>query len=181
MRRAILLLSVMFVMVAPSGCAWLRRELGAGKPAHAEPTPEQRRQRYVDAHPELSAEVRQAILEGALREGMSTEHVSASLGHPRSRAAMTGSTPEQGDEEWVFEDVVYGTKTSFEGGGSDRTRILSGVRDTRVRFSSGAVVGVDDLGYITRDELVASCHAGAMKACERVDELDARAASGPPG
>lgn len=181
MRRATVFFALVLSTPLPSGCAWLRGELGAKPQRASEPTPEERRKRYVDAHPDLDAAARQAILEGTLREGMSAEQVTASLGRPRERGVLTPSSAEQGDEQWVFEEVAYGTRTSFEGGQASSARTFSGVRETRVRFWSGAVVGVDDLGYTTRDELVASCHAGGRVACDRVAELDARAASASPG
>ncbi|MGH1346237.1 MAG: hypothetical protein ACRBN8_32020 [Nannocystales bacterium] len=172
----------MFPLVAaPAGCAWISKTLGGDRATStAPPTPEQRRQRYVDAHPEADTAVREAILAGKLTEGMQGEQVRASLGSPVSRETITPSTPERGDAQWIFEEVAYGTQTSFDRGGSHSTRTFSGVRDTRVRFWNGAVVGVDDLGYVSRGELVASCQSGRTKSCDRVHQLDQRAASGPP-
>ncbi len=181
MRRTLFLLLLAPLMTTPvAGCAWISQTFGAKDAPPPEPTPQQRRQSYVDEHPDLPQEVRDAVLAGALVDGMQGEHVRASLGRPISREAVLPSTPEQGDEQWVFEEVAYGTQTSFEGGQEQRARIFSGVRDTRVRFWSGEVVGVDDLGYATRDELVSRCHAGHQEVCQRVQQLDSRAASAPP-
>jgi len=181
MRKTHLLLALIPIVAAPTGCAWISKTLGGGRAASsAPPTPEQRRQRYVDAHPEADAAVREAILAGKLTDGMQGEQVRASLGRPISRETVTPSTPEHGDSQWIFEEVAYGTQTSFERGGSQTTRTFSGVRDTRVRLWNDAVVGVDDLGYVSRGELVASCQSGGTKSCDRVHQLDQRAASGPP-
>ena len=68
----------------------------------------------------------------------------------------------------------------FEASGPRESRIFSGVRDTRVRFYRGKVVGVDDLGYTTRDQMQADCNAGAVDTCDRLASLQARAASQPP-
>ena len=179
MRR--LTIVVALSLVAPAaGCAWVKSTFGPKPAAPAEPSPEERRQAYVQAHPDLDDAHKQAILEGALAEGMTGEDVKASLGRPMSMGVLMPADPQTGDEEWLFEEVAYGTRTDFEPNGPRESRIFSGVRDTRVRFWEGKVVGVDDLGYATRDDILAKCNAGYGEACDRVSKLDDRAESMPP-
>lgn len=153
---------------------------GKGAATHQEPSPAERRQTYVDQHTDLDPDVRQAILSGAIVAGMSHEEVRASLGRPMSQGSILPETPEGGDESWDFEEVAYGTRTDFQPNGPQESRIFSGVRDTRVRFYRGEVVGVDDLGYSTRDQMQAQCNAGAVETCDRLASLEARASSQPP-
>ncbi|MCH9684263.1 MAG: hypothetical protein K0V04_22710 [Deltaproteobacteria bacterium] len=164
-----------------SGCASLQSMFGGNKAAaHTEPTPQQRRQKFVEAHPDLSPKVRDAIVAGSLVAGMNHEEVRASLGRPISMGAILPETPEGGDEAWRFEEVAYGTQTDYEASGPRESRTFSGVRDTEVRFYRGKLVGVDDLGYATRDQMREACHAGSTETCNRLSALQARAAAGSP-
>lgn len=167
-------------LTAP-GCTSIKAMLGGSQASHyQEPSPAERRQAFVDAHSELTPPVREAILAGAIVEGMGHEEVRASLGRPLSEGSILPETPEGGDESWAYEEVAFGTRTEFLPNGPKESRTFSGVRDTVVRFYRGKVVGVDDLGYSTRDQLEADCHAGAMETCDRLASLDSRAASQPP-
>ncbi len=172
----------LIAMGGPSmGCSSLKSMFGGNKAAaYQEPTPDERRQAFVAEHGDLSPDVREAILAGHLIEGMDHDQVKASLGRPIDMDSILPETPEGGDESWGYEEVAYGTKTDYEPNGPRESRIFSGVRDTRVRFYRGKIVGVDDLGYTTRDEMNAACHGGSMDDCNRLDSLQARAAAGPP-
>jgi hypothetical protein len=57
-------------------------------------TPQERRARFVSAHPELRQEYLAAVRNGTIIEGMNTKTVRASLGRPqRTYTKIFGSTP----------------------------------------------------------------------------------------
>lgn len=175
------LLVVAALALPLSGCASLSKMFGGGRAdTFTEPTPQERRSTYLAEHPDLPEAHRAAIEKGAVAQGMTPDDVKASLGRPISMGAIMPETEDGGDEEWIFEEVAYGTKTDFEANGPRESRIFSGVRDTRVRFYRGAIVGVDDIGYQTRAEIEQRCNTGSGQACNRLHALDQRAASQPP-
>ena len=71
-----------------------------------------RRQSYVDSHPELTEQQRADILSGAIRIGMSQEAAIASWGEPdhRSKTVMQYGVHEQ----WMYTTIhaVYATYTT---------------------------------------------------------------------
>jgi hypothetical protein len=69
-------------------------------PSHSVPTSETR-QTYVQAHPELPAEIRSAILGGRVIVGMRTRHVQAALGLPSRVRVGPGGTGGF-DEQWLY-------------------------------------------------------------------------------
>jgi hypothetical protein len=63
-------------------------------------TAAQRRQNYVNDHPDLPPAIAEAVIEGRIMEGMSTEDVRAAWGEP---ARETLSITEAGDQEiWSY-------------------------------------------------------------------------------
>lgn len=65
-----------------------------------------RRQAYVRAHPELDARIRNAITDGKLLHGMTTEQVRACAGDPVDTNRVL--TPEGLVEEWRYGIVLPG-------------------------------------------------------------------------
>ncbi len=58
-------------------------------------TAAQRRQRYVEANPELKPEIAAAIIEGRIVEGMTADDVRASWGEPELRSVSITEAGEQ--------------------------------------------------------------------------------------
>jgi hypothetical protein len=70
-----------------------------------EPVESQRRQTWVDSHPDLSAEVRDAILAGRLvpEIGMTRDDVLASVGEPDRRETVDPPRPLYPSyERWIY-------------------------------------------------------------------------------
>ncbi|MDP8236245.1 MAG: hypothetical protein P9M08_07660 [Candidatus Erginobacter occultus] len=67
-------------------------------------TTAQRRQNYVNDHPDLSPAIAEAVIEGKIMEGMTTEDVRAAWGEPeRETLAVT----DGGDQEtWSYSTPV---------------------------------------------------------------------------
>lgn len=78
--------------------AWI--VLGGCVPSHSSPAPESRRA-YVEAHPELSAEIRRAILGGRVIVGMNAPEVRAAWGPP-SGIHPDARRTSGFDEQWVY-------------------------------------------------------------------------------
>ena len=67
-------------------------------------SPQQRREDYVDEHPDLSRDITTAILEGRIMEGMTTGEVRAAWGDPERE---TISMAEAGNQEiWAYDTPV---------------------------------------------------------------------------
>jgi len=60
----------------------------------------QRRQDYINSHPELSYTIKKNILEGTIRIGMAKEQVWASWGNPHK-------TQRSGDVSGIYETWLY--------------------------------------------------------------------------
>jgi len=65
----------------------------------------QRRNEYVNNHPELDSEMKLAILNGKVFLGMTSEQISASWGKPKTinRSVYTWGIQEQ----WVYGNPIY--------------------------------------------------------------------------
>ncbi len=83
----------------------------AGCVSQPQPNPSKqaqgRRQAYVQAHPDLSDHMKQAILRGSVEPGMTEGEVIASLGPPTG-GINTTSTTGHTHEQWI-----YGTSALF--------------------------------------------------------------------
>jgi outer membrane protein assembly factor BamE (lipoprotein component of BamABCDE complex) len=67
-------------------------------------TAAQRRQNYVNDHPDLSPGIAEAVIEGRVKEGMTTDDVRAAWGEP---ARETLAVTEAGDQEtWSYSTPV---------------------------------------------------------------------------
>ncbi len=64
-----------------------------------------RREEYVAAHPDLSSELREAILSGSLINGMNEELMIASIGHPRRTQILTVEPARS--EVWIYRNGIY--------------------------------------------------------------------------
>jgi hypothetical protein len=76
-------------------------------PSHSMPASEAR-QAYVEAHPELPAEVRRAILGGHVVLGMRTQDVQAAWGLP-SRIRVGPGRTGGFDEQWLYAPLEHRT------------------------------------------------------------------------
>lgn len=63
------------------------------------------RQTYVDAHPEMSDEVKRAIVGQRIRVGMTPEQVAVSWGKPESKNITDGAYGRR--EQWVYPSHQY--------------------------------------------------------------------------
>ena len=87
---------------------------------------------YINAHPELSQEIKQAILEGRVIEGMTKEDVIATWGKPDKVTFMRENKDsyfytEEWDEVWYYKDTLF--------------RLMS--PSIWVYFKKGVVVGIE--------------------------------------
>ncbi|MGH1340451.1 MAG: hypothetical protein ACRBN8_02785 [Nannocystales bacterium] len=191
MLRSPHLLALALLVLSASGCSLSKffvRDKTSQPSAPAEPTAQERRDTYVNAHPSLPDPVRAAILRGALARGMSGEQVIASVGQPHSREILIPQAPKTGDVKWVYQQVAFGKHTEYGDGRGEPvvTRTFAGVRDTSIRFWEDAIIGVDDSGIITRAQVVHQCEAARLRGdhdadiCRRLRSLDNLAASEPP-
>ena len=64
-----------------------------------------RREEYVEAHPELSSDYRDAVLNGSLINGMDEEVVIASVGHPKRIKILTVEPARS--EVWIYRNGIY--------------------------------------------------------------------------
>jgi hypothetical protein len=89
-------------------CALAAWALLAGcVPSHSMPASETRRA-YVEAHPEVPAEVRRAILGGRVILGMRTQDVQAAWGLP-SRIRVGPGRTGGFDEQWLYAPLEHRT------------------------------------------------------------------------
>ncbi len=72
------------------------------------------RKNYVEIHPELSAEIKQAVLEGKVIEGMTKQDVLASWGQPgrihkysEHKRLVDEADMKTHDEAWYYEQPFY--------------------------------------------------------------------------
>jgi len=64
-----------------------------------------RRKEYIEAHPELSSEYKETILNGSLINGMDEELVIASIGQPK-RTKILAVEPAL-SEVWIYRNGIY--------------------------------------------------------------------------
>ena len=96
------------------------------------------RQTYVQSHPELSTEVRQAILEGRVTRGMTRDDVRASWGEP-SKIDRFDTNP---NEWWYEKDAeTWHYKGAF---------LRFAGPDRYVSFKSGIVVEVQEAHWYSK-------------------------------
>lgn len=110
MRKAIYIAQlVLFIFLTGSGCGIYNR---GGFDIMGNPSPEivKKRQIYIDHNPDLSKEIRDCILKGSIRIGMTKEQVLLSWGQPSHRNTSVGSWGEH--EQWNYRGV-YGTYIYF--------------------------------------------------------------------
>lgn len=92
------------------------------------------RREYVNNHPELSPEIKQAILEGKVIEGMAKDDVIAAWGEPTTIDDLSTNKNawwyEENSEWWYY-------KASF----------FSSERSKSVKFKNGIVVRVQIRGW----------------------------------
>ena len=97
MRKSILFIIIGVLLL--QGCANV-------SPITRKDNPITRRKDYVQKHPELKENIRQAILEGKVRLGMTKEQVIASWGEPYNKStfgSVWGTT-----EQWTYGTCLYG-------------------------------------------------------------------------
>lgn len=86
-------------------------------PESVEARNKQRRETYVNAHPELSEENRNNILTGMIQIGMTADQVEASCGKPSSGVNST-VTSRGRREQWVYDNCYLyfenGVLTSYQ-------------------------------------------------------------------
>lgn len=97
------------------GCATLLESMRPPPAAPAPLTPQERRQAYLDAHPELAKDVRQAIMFGRVVEGMVEAEVRASLGRAQEEQV------DGMELYWRYRKTRTVTRTTFENGRQTQT------------------------------------------------------------
>lgn len=106
------LLTLAICLILVSGCT-TQQEWDTWKKITQHP--QERRQQYINANPELSAKTVELILAGQIALGMTSEEVEASWGHPYPVNRSVGSWGTH--EQWVFRVSRYTTHyLYFEGG-----------------------------------------------------------------
>ncbi|KKK47580.1 hypothetical protein LCGC14_3153780 [marine sediment metagenome] len=73
-----------------------------------------RRLDYIQAHPELSDQLKEDIYGGIIRRGMTTEEVIASWSRPRDINRSVGSWGVH--QQWIYGDIGYRKYLYFENG-----------------------------------------------------------------
>ena len=64
------------------------------------------RKRYVEAHPDFPEDIKDALLQGTVAEGMTEEQLYASGGYPKRKKILTA--PPASNEIFLYQDkVVY--------------------------------------------------------------------------
>jgi|SRR6516164_4077093 hypothetical protein len=97
--------------------AQTEKEMERYRPENIAAEAKRRREDYVNAHPELESWLRDAILTGKIKIGMTAEQVEASCGKPPG-GVNTTVTAYGKSEQWVYEnDYLYfvnGILTSYQ-------------------------------------------------------------------
>lgn len=107
MKKVLLLTICLMMVVGSGGCTQQQWDMWKKMTQH----PQERRQQYINANPELPAKTVKYILAGKIFIGMTREQVLASCGRPRDINRTVGSWGV--DEQWIygyssnFNDRVY--------------------------------------------------------------------------